>query len=81
MAALQGAFGQKAGAALNKEEMERLKRCVAAISSGQPRHAWEQAALSNAPAQTALDAKILSRLNRTVILPYKSGCRINSKEQ
>ncbi len=40
--AAQGAFGEKLEGALNGEEAERLKQCTAAISSGQPRPAWQQ---------------------------------------
>lgn len=40
--AAQGAFGEKLEGALNREEAERLKQCTAAISSGQPRHAWQK---------------------------------------
>jgi len=39
--AAQGAFGESFEGALNREEAERLKQCTAAISSGQPRHAWQ----------------------------------------
>ena len=46
--ATQGAFGRKLAGVLSEAERERLKQCMTAISSAQPRHAWQQLQLSAA---------------------------------